>query len=49
MRNFLNISDLSSGELRVILDEAKARKSRKTTAMGANTFVPYMVEADTNT
>ena len=29
MRNFLNISDLSSGELRAILDEAKSRKSNR--------------------
>ena len=29
MRNFLNISDLSSGELRAILDEAKLRKSNR--------------------
>jgi ornithine carbamoyltransferase len=29
MKNFLNISDLSSGELRAILDEAKSRKSNR--------------------
>ena len=29
MRNFLDISDLSSNELRAIIEEAKARKKKE--------------------
>ena len=30
MKNFINISDLSSNELRSIIEEAKSRKSNRT-------------------
>ena len=46
MKNFLNISDISSQELRGIIEEAKIRKSKrkKLNKSAADLFEPFLLD-----